>query len=382
MQRHVDAMVRDATLREIVGADLGAAIAGRDLRAPLRRVLGLRLGELRVVEPRAQHLHGARPVLDLRPLVLTGDHEPARQVGDAHGRIGRVDALPTATAGAVDVHAQVLLAHLDVHVLDLGQHRDRGGRRVDATRRLGRRHALHAMDAGLELHLAVHALALEREDDLLEPAGIGLGQGEHLLLPAARLREPAVHAIEIGREQRRLLAADTTADLDDDVLVVVRVARQEQLAQLAGEHRGARLELGQLGLRQLGQFGVARGDRLAIVGDGLRQPAMLTRDLDRAHDTGALARQVAQLRRIARHLGLGEQPIDLGEARLDADERLLQMRVEHQRASVGIGRGLTGRRPRRSCRPGRGRPAAPGRRAPSRARRSRPRTSRGRARAS
>ena len=64
-----------------VGADLGAAIAGGDLALALRRVLGLLLLELGVVEARSQHLHGARAVFDLGALVLAGDDEPGGDVG-------------------------------------------------------------------------------------------------------------------------------------------------------------------------------------------------------------------------------------------------------------------------------------------------------------
>ena len=163
-------MVGDARLREIVGADLGAAVAGRDLRAALGAELGLLLLALLVVEPRAQHLQRLRPVLDLRALVLACDDQPGRKVRDSHRRVGGVDALPAGAAGAVDVHAQVLLLDLDVDVLDLGKHRHGRGRGVDAARGLGRGHALHAMDATLELHLAVDALAREREHHLLEAA--------------------------------------------------------------------------------------------------------------------------------------------------------------------------------------------------------------------
>ena len=49
--------------------------------------------------------------------------------------------------------------------------------------------------------------------------------------PAVPLGVAGVHPEQLGREQRRLLAAGAGADLDDDVPVVVRVARQQQDAQ-------------------------------------------------------------------------------------------------------------------------------------------------------
>src|SRR5260370_29052843 len=70
VERQVDAVVGDATLREIVGADALGAVAAADLALPIG---GARRGErltLHLIEPGTQHLQGARPVLVLRLLVL------------------------------------------------------------------------------------------------------------------------------------------------------------------------------------------------------------------------------------------------------------------------------------------------------------------------
>ena len=75
-----------------------------------------------------------RAVLELRALVLAGHHEAGGNVRDADRRVGRVHALATRAGGAIDVHADVLLLHLDVHVRGLGEHRHRDRRGVDPTR--------------------------------------------------------------------------------------------------------------------------------------------------------------------------------------------------------------------------------------------------------
>ena len=56
-------------------------------------------------------------------------------------------------------------------------------------------------------------------------------------------RVARVHAVEVAREQARLVAAGAGADLDDDVLVVVRVARQHHDLELVLELLAPRLEL-------------------------------------------------------------------------------------------------------------------------------------------
>jgi hypothetical protein len=91
---------------ENVGANL-AAKADLALLAVVLLHLGALLVQLQFVEAGLEHAHGRGAVLDLRALVLAGDDEAARDVGDAHGRVGRVDALAARTAGAVDVDADV-----------------------------------------------------------------------------------------------------------------------------------------------------------------------------------------------------------------------------------------------------------------------------------
>ena len=69
---------------------------------------------------------------------------------------------------------------------------------------------------------------------------------EHLGLPPLPLRGVLVHLVEGARPQRRLVAPAPPADLDDDVLAVVRILGHEQRLQARAELGGARL--GGLGL--------------------------------------------------------------------------------------------------------------------------------------
>ena len=66
VERQVDAVVGEATLREIVGADALRAVARADLRLARRGALLVGAAALHVVEAGAQDLHGAGPVLVLR----------------------------------------------------------------------------------------------------------------------------------------------------------------------------------------------------------------------------------------------------------------------------------------------------------------------------
>ncbi len=131
---------------------------------------------------------------------------------------------PPGPGGAVDVDLQVVLVDLDLDLLRLRQHGDGRRRGVDAALRLGLRHALHAVGAALVLEDRVGALALDREGHLLEAAHLGRRLREHLGREAALLGVAGQHLVEVAGEQRRLVAAGPGADLDQDVLGVVRVA--------------------------------------------------------------------------------------------------------------------------------------------------------------
>src|SRR5215467_12655248 len=93
VERQIDAVIADATLWEIIGADALGAIAGADLAAPVRGALGVALLPLGVVELRPQQRHGLGTIAMLRALLLHDDDDPARDVGDTHGGFGLVDVL-------------------------------------------------------------------------------------------------------------------------------------------------------------------------------------------------------------------------------------------------------------------------------------------------
>ena len=124
----------------------------------LRVGLLLRRGE----QPGAQDAHRLLLVLQLALLVLAGDDDAGRQVGDAHRGVGGVDALAAGAGRAEDVDPQVVGVDLDLDLLGLGQHQHAGRAGVDAALRLGHRHPLHAVHAALVLQPGPDALARAR----------------------------------------------------------------------------------------------------------------------------------------------------------------------------------------------------------------------------
>ena len=159
VQRQVDPVVGDSSLRKVVRADPLGPITAADQRFSLRRFLGMRRLPLLIEQSRCQHRHRAIAVPMLRPVVLAFDDEARRQVRDPHGRVGLVDVLSAGAAGAKRVDPQV--GRIDRDVLDrigFGEDRDRARRGVDPPLRFGLGNALHAMRPRFEFEFRVGAL--------------------------------------------------------------------------------------------------------------------------------------------------------------------------------------------------------------------------------
>jgi hypothetical protein len=311
----VDAVVGHAALREVVGADLLRSLAGPDLGAAVGRQLGLLLRELEVVQPCAQHLHRTLAVLQLRLLVLHRDHQAGRLVGDAHGRVGRVDGLAAGAGRAVHVDLEVVRIDLDLDLLGLRQHRHGGGGGVDAALRLGGRHALHAVRATLVLEPRERAVAAHLE-------GVrAVGGVQRLGLEAEPLGVPGEHPVQVAGPQARLVPAGSRADLDDHVLLVVRVGLDHREPDLLLEHVDPLAGGAQL-IPQLVVVGALVEELLRALGVGGRAAPFLGQPRGR-RELVELPPGLGVALPIADYRGVRHLRLHLGVARLDLlDERL------------------------------------------------------------
>src|SRR5437867_8088455 len=137
------------------------------------------------------------------------------------------------------------------------------------------------MDPTLEFQSAPGALALDEEDDFLVAADARRAGVHDLDLPALTLGVLRVHPQQVAGEEARLVTSGACADLDEDVLVVVGIARQEQALEIALECRLAGRELIDLELGQLGQLAVAAvGQEVARLAATAQDFAVLTEALD------------------------------------------------------------------------------------------------------
>src|SRR5678815_3522299 len=99
---------------------------------------------------------------------------------------------------------------------------------MDAPARLCDRNALNTMHSALELKLAKSPRTLNRQDNVAETPDSTLLSVHQLDLPAAPLGIARVHAQEIAREQGCLISAGPRPNLQQDVLVVVRILGEKQ----------------------------------------------------------------------------------------------------------------------------------------------------------
>ena len=129
---------------------------------------------------------------------------------------------------------------------------------MNASAGFGLRHALDAMNARFVTHFRINVVALDHRERFLDAADACVGSVHDLHFPALTLGIARIHSQDLGRKKRRLVAAGSGPDLENYVLLVVRVFRQQQEFQSF------------FGVRQfcfdLGDFGQGHLAHLLVVG--------------------------------------------------------------------------------------------------------------------
>ena len=133
----------------------------------------------------------------------------------------------------------------------------------------------------------------------------------HLELPAVTLGELAVHPEQLGRKQRRFVAARAGADLEHDVPFVVRIFRDEEDLQIGDERFAAGDQAFELFLRQLAHVRIGAGGELFGLGDVARDGLVLAEALDGRFDFRERLRVLPVDGRIALDLGRADEPEQL-----------------------------------------------------------------------
>ena len=125
--------------------------------------------------------------------------------------------------------------------------------------------------------------------DLLVAAGLGRRHVHRLGLPALGLGEALVHLVQVAGEDRRLVAARRSADLDDDVLLIGGIGRDQHELDVLFQLGQARLDARDLLLGELLHIGI--GEHLLGRGEIVLGGHELARLLDQGPLIGVFLRQ-------------------------------------------------------------------------------------------
>ncbi|MNM55341.1 hypothetical protein D3C81_664780 [compost metagenome] len=82
------------------------------------------------------------------------------------------------------------------------------------------------------LQLTICASAVNHKDNLFKTAQVAFIHVHNIDAPALRIGIPRIHPVQIGGKQSRFVPSGRTANFHDDVLIVVRILRQQQYANL------------------------------------------------------------------------------------------------------------------------------------------------------
>src|SRR4029079_4754996 len=105
-------------------------------------------------------------------------------------------------------------------------------------------HPLDTVRPALPLEHGVGALALDPEYDVLEAAALVRAGGDRLPLVAEPFGVLRQHPEDVVGPKRSLVATDTRADLDDDILAVCWIGLDERELRLLLELAQLRSQLG------------------------------------------------------------------------------------------------------------------------------------------
>ena len=168
------------------------------------------------------------------------------------------------------------------------------------------------MDTGLVLHDRVDAVALDLELNGLKAAGLGGAGVEHGGLPAARLAEALIHLVEVAGKDGGLVATGGGANLDDGVLVVVGVARDEHVFDVFLELGKLLLVLGDVHLEHLLLVRVGRVAEHLLGGlDVIERADVLARSGDEVGLVRVLLVETRELLDVGGNGGVGELLLEL-----------------------------------------------------------------------
>jgi len=140
-----------------------------------------------IVKAGAKDLHGGGAILMLGSLVLAGDHNAGRDMGNPHCGVGRVHVLTSVTARTKGFDAEVLFVYLDFNlILDLRQNGNSCKACVPSSVRIEGTDPDKAVDPRLALEIPVCPGTLDAKGGAFDPcafAGVLIHEDHRKPLP-------------------------------------------------------------------------------------------------------------------------------------------------------------------------------------------------------
>ncbi len=169
--------------------------------------------------------------------------------------------------------------------------------------RFGRGHPLHSMHPRFVFHRGVNRLAREGNGHILHPSHGARAEVDNLGFPAAFLGIAQVHLQDLGRKQTGFVAARPCANLEDDVLLVIWVFRDQQNLELLLELVPTFFEPGQLLPSQSLQLRpVGPGEQLLDVSQVRNHLLIVSEGIDQLLQRGALPGNFLELGGVRQYL--------------------------------------------------------------------------------
>ena len=177
---------------------------------------------------------------------------------DAHRGIGGVDVLSPCPGTAHGINANVRSGDVDIDIFGLGQHSHSRGRGVDTPARLGRGHALHAVNTGFVFQLGKDAFALNMGRQFLDATKVRELLFKDFKRPAHALAIALIHPQQVGGKKAGLVTARAGANFKDGGAGISGVFGQKRQAQGGFHFRNAGLKVGQFLFRQGAHFRIGQ----------------------------------------------------------------------------------------------------------------------------
>ena len=252
-------------------------------------------------------------------------------MGNPDRGVGGIDALAAGPGGTVDVDPQLVGVEVHLHLLGLGDHRHGDGRGMNPPLGLGFRHPLHPVHPGLVLQAAVHLVAADQGDDLLETADADRVAAHHFDAPALGFGITAVHFVEVADKKGRLVAAGPGPDLQEDILLVVGVLGQQRQAHLLLQFRLPGAQLLDLGADQVLHLLVLLAlEEFAVFPQTLPGPAEVGIKAMQVGNLGMLPGQLAERLLIWQAAGIGQFLLQLLQLIAEIGKPLKHLSIFHQ----------------------------------------------------